>query len=107
MMPNLNPKMMKMAMKKMGIKQEEIEANEVIIKGNNADLIIKNPQVLKVNMGGEDSFQITGSVEEVSFKEEDIKTVCEQANVSEEKAKEMLEETNGDLAEAIMKLTQE
>ncbi|MBU2590304.1 MAG: nascent polypeptide-associated complex protein [Nanoarchaeota archaeon] len=106
MLPNMNPKMMKMAMKKMGIKQEDIEANEVIIKSTHGDLIIKNPNVVKITMGGEDSFQITGIVEEMSYKEDDVKTVAEQAGVSEDKAKEALEETQGDLAEAIMKLTQ-
>lgn len=106
MLPNMNPKMMKMAMKKMGIKQEDIEASEVIIRAAHGDLVIKNPNVVKITMGGEDSFQVTGTLEEMKFKEEDVKTVAEQAGVSEDKAKEALEESNGDLAEAIMKLAQ-
>ena len=106
MLPNIDPKMMKMAMKKMGIKQEEIDASEVVIKANGGNIIIKNPQVTKVKMGGQESFQISGDIEEVSFSEEDVKTVAEQADVSEEEAKEALSESDGDLAEAIMKLTQ-
>ena len=101
---------MKQAMKKMGIKQEEIDAREVIIKTSDKDIIIKNPQVSKVNMMGQESFQISGDIEEKelssepSTNEEDIKTVMEQTNCTEEEAKAALEEAQGDLAEAILKL---
>ena len=40
------------------------------------------------------------------FTEEDIKTVKEQTNCSEEQAKEALEKTNGNIAEAILSLKQ-
>lgn len=105
MIPNLDPKLMKAAMKRMGIKQEDVAATEVVIKGEGQNIVIKNPQVTKIMMGGQESFQITGDVEELSFSEEDIKTVAQQANVPEEDAKKALLETKGDLAEAIMKLT--
>ena len=105
MLPGINPKQMQAAMKKMGIKQTEIPAEEVIIKTKEKNLIIKNPQVMKVNMMGQESLQITGDIEEESIiSEEDITTVAEQANVSKEKAKRALEESNGDLAEAILSL---
>ena len=38
--------------------------------------------------------------------EEDIKTVMEQTGKSKEEAKSAIEDTNGDLAEAILKLTE-
>lgn len=105
MFPGLNPKDLQKAMKKMGIKQEEIDATEVIIKTNSKDLIIKNPKVVKVNMMGQESLQVTGDIEEFSgISEEDIKTVAEQAGVSNEKAKAALEKNKGDLAAAIMEL---
>lgn len=108
MMPNLDPKLMKAAMKRLGIKQEDIAATEVIIKTGSGNMIIKNPHVTKIVMGGEESFQITGDVEEESsISEDDVKTVASQANASEEEAREALEESGGDLAEAIMKLTEE
>ena len=104
----MNPKAVEQAMKKMGIKQEDIAASEVIIKSEGKDIVITNPKVVKVNMMGNDSFQITGNVEErsaaVEISEDDVKTVSEQASVSEEKAKEALEAANGDLAAAIMQL---
>lgn len=105
MFPGLNPKDLQKAMKKMGIKQEELDALEVIIKTTSKDLIIKNPKVVKVNMMGQESLQVTGEIQEFSgISEEDIKTVAEQANVSKEKAKEALEKHKGDLAAAILEL---
>lgn len=107
MFPKLNPKQLEKAMKKMGVKQEEIDATEVIIKTADKELIIRNPQVAKVNMMGQESLQISGDIEErelKSYNEEDVKTVVDQADCSEEEAKEALEKSNGDLAEAIISL---
>lgn len=101
----MNPRQMNKMMQKMGIKQQEIDASEVIIKTPEKNLVIKNPQVTKVDMMGQNTFQIMGEVtEESAISEEDIKTVSEQANVSQEEAKVALQKTNGDLAEAIISL---
>lgn len=111
MFPGMNPREMSKAMKRLGIKQEEIEAELVIIKTPDKDLIIRNPQVSRMNMMGQETFQISGQVEErdlstsPEISEEDIKTVMDQAHVSEEKARQAIEEANGDLAEAIINLT--
>jgi nascent polypeptide-associated complex subunit alpha len=108
MIPGMNPRDLAKAMKKMGIKQDEIPAEEVIIKCTDKDIIIKNPQVMRVNAMGQESFQITGEIIEEAagseISEEDIKTVAEQASVSEDKAKEALEENDGDLAQSILSL---
>ena len=108
MLPGINPKQMQRLMKQMGIKQEEISADEVIIKTNEKEIIITNPQVSKVNAMGQETFQITGNIQEREIKKEipkeDIKTVAQQANVSEEQAKKALEKTSGDLAQAILNL---
>ena len=107
MFPGMNPRDMQKAMKRMGVKQEEINASEVIIKCSDKELVLKDPQVLKVNMMGQESFQISGDViERVSVKEEDVKTVMDQTGVSNEKALESLEESDGDIAEAIISLKQ-
>lgn len=101
----MNPKQLEQAMKKLGVKQEEIQASEVIIKCGNKNLVIKDPHVVKINMMGQNSLQITGDMhEETAISEEDVTTVAQQANVSKEEAKKALEESNGDLAEAILKL---
>ncbi len=107
MFPGMNPKQMNKMMQRMGIKQEDIPATEVIIKTPEKNIIIKNPSVAKIDMMGQKTFQVMGDItEESAISEEDIKTVAEQANVSEEEAKKALEETNGDLAEAIIKLNE-
>ena len=109
MMPGVNPKQINQMMKKMGMKQEEISAKEVIIRTDSGDIIIKNPQVSKVDMMGQTTFQVVGEPEEsgTEISEDDIKTVMEQANVSREFAEAALEDAKGDLAEAIMLLKEE
>ena len=52
MLPGLNPTDMQKAMKRLGIRQEEIDAQEVIIKTSDRNILIKNPHVSKVNMIG-------------------------------------------------------
>ena len=64
MLPGMNPRKMQQMMKKMGIQQVEIPATEVIIKGEEKEIVITDPQVSKVNMMGQETFQITGQVEE-------------------------------------------
>lgn len=107
MMPGMNPRDIKSAMKRLGIKQEEIDATEVIIKTKDKDLVIKNPQISKINMMGQESLQIVGDIQEVSrITEEDIKTVMEQADVDKKTAMKALEKNNGDLAAAILDLSE-
>ncbi len=110
MFPGMNKKQMAQAMRQMGISQEEINAVEVIIRCPDKELVFHSPEVSIVKMAGQESFQISGDYEERSLSttpeinEEDIKMVAQQANVSEEEAKTAIEESNGDLAAAILKL---
>lgn len=110
MFPGMNPREMQKAMKRMGIKQEEIEAEEVIIKTPEKDFVIKNPHVSKVNMMGQETIQIVGDITEVNKNEiieindDDMATVMEQTNCTKQEALEVLEESNGNLAEAILRL---
>ncbi|KYK25728.1 nascent polypeptide-associated complex protein [Euryarchaeota archaeon SM23-78] len=110
MIPGMNPRQMRQAMKRMGIRQEEIDAKEVIIKLEDKEIVISNPSVSKVNMMGQETYQVIGeeSVREIDstpeINEDDVKTVMEQTGASEEKAKKAIEECKGDLAEAILKL---
>ena len=107
-MPGMNPRDMQKAMKKMGIKQEEIDAVAVVIRAKNKDIIIRNPSVQIIDMMGQKSYQISGDEEireieeEIEISEEDIKTVMQQGNVSKEKAEAALKENKGDLAAAIL-----
>ena len=113
MIPGMNPRAMKQAMKRMGIQQQDIEATEVIIKTEDKEIVIANPQVAKVNMMGQETYQVVGEAQERAISkepeinEEDIKTVMEQTGTDEEKAKETIEKHNGDLAAAIMELKEQ
>lgn len=108
----MNPRQMQQAMKRMGIKQIDFEAIEVIIRTPEKEIVISDPSIQKVNMMGNWSYQISGEETERSLNttpeinEEDIKTVMQQANCTEEQAKQAIEESKGDLAEAIMKLSE-
>jgi len=110
MIPGINPRKMQQMMKRMGIAQQEIDATEVIIKCPDKEIVITNPQVSKVNMMGQQTYQVVGEEHEreistaPEINEEDIKTVAEQAKVDEVKAKEAIEKANGDIAKAIMDL---
>ena len=109
MIPGINPKQLKQAMKQLGMKQEEIDAKEVIIRTSEKQLVIKNPSVVRINMMGQDSFQVTGEVNEESlekWKKEDIDMVSKQAGVNYEKARKALEK-EGDIAGAILALQQD
>ena len=116
MIPGMNKKQMKQMerqMKKMGMKMEELDgAREVIIRFDEKELIIENPSVSLMNVMGQETYQIEGKAREVELEyeieipDEDVEMVANSAGVSEDKAREALEECKGDLAEAIMKLNQ-
>jgi nascent polypeptide-associated complex subunit alpha len=102
----VNPKQMSQMMKQFGIKQQEVEAKEVIIVLNNGKKIVFNkPQVQAIEMRGVKTYTIAGeSKEESGFPQEDIDLVSEQTGASKADAKKALEDSNGDIAEAILKL---
>ncbi|AEC51027.1 nascent polypeptide-associated complex protein [Pyrococcus sp. NA2] len=109
MMP-MNPKQLRKLMKQLDMKQLE-GVKEVIIRMENKEIIIKEPVVTVIRAMGEKMYQIAGGHEEektiVKISDEDIKLVMEQTGVDYDTAKKALEETGGDLAEAILKLTGE
>lgn len=106
----LNPRDLQKAMRRMGIKQSEIDASEVVIKCADKEIVVSNPQVAKVNMMGQETFQISGDISEreleVSISEEDVKTVMEQTNVDKETALKAIRDSDGDLAAAILSLSE-
>jgi nascent polypeptide-associated complex subunit alpha len=127
-MGGMNPKKMQAMMKQLGINQDEIDANRVIIECDDKNIIIEDPSVTKVNMQGQENFQISGEISETEptssresnseetnaiqnqepeedKTEEDIKTIIEKTGVSEEEAKKALEDSKGDLTEALLNLS--
>jgi nascent polypeptide-associated complex subunit alpha len=102
----VNPKQMGQMMKKFGIKNEEIDAKQVVILLNSGKkLVIDNPQVQSIEMQGNKTYTIAGNArEESGVPDEDVTMVAESAGVSKEKAKEALTKSNGDIAAAIIAL---
>jgi nascent polypeptide-associated complex subunit alpha len=112
MMPNLDPRAMKSMMAKMGIKSEEIDASKVVIETPDRSIVIESPQVTKIEMQGTTSFQISGSISEVAkgieakVTDSDIDFVMEKTGVEDrELVKETLEKDQGDIARAILDLS--
>jgi len=103
----MDPKQMNKMMKQMGMNVTNIDAEEVVIRTPEKDIVIVEPQVSKIRVMGQETFQITGGQvterEREDVGDDDVDMVSEQAGVSKEDARAMLRET-GDIAEAIMRL---
>jgi nascent polypeptide-associated complex subunit alpha len=116
MFPGMNPKQMQQAMKQLGIKQEDLDASEVIIKLSDREIVISNPSVQKIKMQGQESYQILGDSKEralsseeeevIEITEEDIETVMTQAKCTRQEAEDALGEAEGDLAMAVLLLSE-
>ena len=111
----MDPRQMRRMMKQMGIETEELEGvEEVIIRTAEKEYHFSEAQVTKVVAQGQITFQVVGKPEErakgsveggkPAIPMEDIKLVAERAGVSEEEARQALEECGGEPAEAIIKL---
>ncbi|RLG91318.1 MAG: hypothetical protein DRO36_04495 [Candidatus Hecatellales archaeon] len=109
-------------MSRLGVNAKEMsEVKEAVLRTETKEIVIQNPTVTSLEIQGQLIFQIVAdSIEEREIQkeekivseakpqeipEEDILLVAQQANVSFEEAKKALEETNGDLAQAILMLT--
>lgn len=151
-MRGMNPRQMEMMMRKMGIRTETIEAEEVIIVQRKGRLVLKEPSVTVMIVKGDKTYQITGrevmeegtkakgkgkgkgkdkakeevveevvvevdeveeAVEEAAppepragpvYAEEDVRLVMEQTGCTEEQARKALKESDGQPAEAILRL---
>ncbi|HDN62675.1 MAG TPA: nascent polypeptide-associated complex protein [Candidatus Bathyarchaeota archaeon] len=115
-MRRLSPRAAKRMMKRMGLTFDRLEGvKEVVFKMEDKELVVENPEVSVLKVQGQEIFQVAGEVSErslgepeeaKSFPEEDIQLVAQQSGVSFEEAKAALMECDGDLAKAILLLTQ-
>ncbi len=112
-MAGIDPRMMKQAMKRMGIEEKEVpNVQEVIIRCADKEIIVSPASVSKVSMMGNTSFQVQGEATERArdakpeISEDDIQTVIDQTGADKETAKAAIEKHKGDLAAAILELTQ-
>lgn len=133
MFPKIDAKKMQDMMKKMGMSQQQIDADRVIIEksDNQGKIIIENPSVIKINMQGQENFQISGDVTETEGEEneeqeieeaeeqkseeqenieeieQDIKTIMEKTGKDKAEVALCLEKNNGDIAQTIIELSEE
>lgn len=125
-MRGMNPRNMNQMMRRMGINVEEIpDVQELIIKTPQRDYIFREPSVTIMNAQGSKTYQFAGNPEiiekagaapsqqaaetqveeKAQISEEDVALVAQQTSKTPEQARKMLEETNGDIAEAIIRLS--
>lgn len=108
---NINPSQMKKMMQKLGMNMEEVPAKEVLIIQEDKEIHIHNPKVMKMKMQGQETFQVTGEVHEeaaeAKIDDSDVEMVMEQTGKTEEDARKALEEAEGDIAKAILNLSEE
>jgi len=96
----------------MGMEMSPVEGvEEVVLKLHGKKIVMEDPEVLVVEMGGQRVYQIIpGEIREEPLEEgpvipeEDVQLVAQQAGVSLEEARAALEKTGGDLAKAILLL---
>jgi nascent polypeptide-associated complex subunit alpha len=108
---NVNPKQMKQMMKKLGMQVEQIEdVKRIVIETGKGNYIFDAAEVTAMTMQGVTTYQVLG---EARFEEpapaipdDDVKMVAEQTGKPFEAAREALAATKGDIAEAILRLTQ-
>ncbi|SFL13900.1 Nascent polypeptide associated complex NAC [Halogranum rubrum] len=128
----MNPRKMKQMMKQMGIDVTELEAEEVIIRTADEELVFTGAQVTRMDAQGQETYQIVGDPESrprgeggsasavesgddavvdvegeaagAEIPDSDIQIVAQRAGVGKDEAREALEAENGDLAAAIARL---
>jgi nascent polypeptide-associated complex subunit alpha len=105
-MRGMSPKKLQQMMKQMGIDVEQLENVErVIIQLSDKELVFEDAAVTVMKAQGTKTYQISGEpTERARISEDDVKLVTEQAGVNENEAREALMASEGDLAEAILKL---
>ncbi|MEM3637868.1 MAG: nascent polypeptide-associated complex protein [Conexivisphaerales archaeon] len=98
-------------MERMGLTMNQMNnVIEVTIVSKDKQIKLKNPQVFEISAKGSRIFQITSedveesAIKSSTIKEEDITLVMNQAGVDRDTAEAALQEAEGDIALAIMRL---
>ena len=127
----MNPRKMKQMMKQMGIDVTELDAEEVVIRTADEELVFSDVQVTRMDAQGQETYQVVGEPEvneagagsagaveagdesaadesadegDATIPENDVELVATRAGVSKGDAREALEAEDGDLAAAISRL---
>ncbi len=113
MIPGMNPRQMQKMMKQMGVKQDSLNAVRVeVFLTDGTKLVFDDPDLSKVNMMGQEMYQLQGAtrIESVDstpdISDEDVETVMQQTGATREEAQKAIDDAGGDLADAIMNLSE-
>ncbi len=116
MQRRMNPRETRRMMQRMGMSMDNVQdVTQVIIKTNNKDIVIEQPEVAILNMQGQKIYQVIGgtitekapergATAKPAVAEEDVQLVADQTGKSVDEARKALEECEGDLAKAILLL---
>jgi len=112
MQRRFNPREAKRMMQRMGMSMDAMsDVQQVVIKTDSKEITIEQPEVAILEMQGQKIFQITGgkisektAERKSTVPEEDVRLVADQTGKSLEEARKALEESEGDLAKAILLL---
>lgn len=83
---------------------------EVVIRTERDETIVAKPTVVRMEVEGRTTFTISGDdieereIEAPAYRDEDVDLVCQQTGAGRDRAAEVLSETGGDIAQAIMRL---
>ncbi|PSP70880.1 nascent polypeptide-associated complex protein [Halobacteriales archaeon SW_12_67_38] len=128
----MNPRKLNQMMEQMGIDIEELDAEEIVIRTGEKELVFDQPDVQRMDAQGQATYTITGEPETREAGEEatplgagdgdaidagtgsesggdripeaDVGIVAQRTGASEDDAREALEEADGDLADAVSRL---
>jgi len=110
-MGGMDPRQMSMMMRKLGIEVKDIQnVQEIIVRTPDMDYIFDDATVSVMKAQGVETWQISGNPRQVSHEvtlkisDDDVKMVVEQTGCDEKAARQALEASGGDLAEAILAL---
>lgn len=103
---------MQQMMRQLGIDIKEVEnVQQVIIKTAAQDIVFERPEVTIMTAQGQKTYQVVGTPQvqargapALTISDDDVRLVSEQSGKSVAEARKALEETQGDIAEAILKL---
>ena len=102
-----DPKKIQQMMKKLNLNVRQIEADTVIIKAKDKEIIINKPEIMIADMMGKEVYQITGEVyEKTPVDESDISLVMGKTGKDRNTVVRKLEELDNDLAKTIRELKQ-
>jgi nascent polypeptide-associated complex subunit alpha len=125
----MNPRKMQKMMEQMGIDMTDIDAEEVIIRTPDEELVFTDAEVQLMEAQGQKTYQVVGDPESRErgesesesesessgsggspddatggVDEDDVELVAMRAGVDEDTAREALEANDGDLADAVDQL---